>query len=93
MGSNQMGSKPTNSVVDPRARVWGSECLYVADASVFPTASGVNPMLTVRCICARLGILLSDISITQNLALSHSIAQFIDEDLRNAAVQPVQAHL
>lgn len=46
--SNAMGTKPTNSAVDPRARVWGTESLYVADASVFPTASAVNPMLTVR---------------------------------------------
>lgn len=47
MGSNQMGTKPSSSVVDPRGRVWGTEGLYVADASVFPTASGVNPMITV----------------------------------------------
>ncbi|SCZ88008.1 BZ3500_MvSof-1268-A1-R1_Chr2-1g04130 [Microbotryum saponariae] len=46
MGSNQMGTKPTNSVVDPRARVWGTHSLYVADASIFPTASAVNPMIT-----------------------------------------------
>lgn len=52
MGSNQMGSKPTTSVVDPRARVWGCDCLYIADASIFPTASGVNPLLTVCYQCA-----------------------------------------
>ncbi|BGP48449.1 hypothetical protein JCM10450v2_004325 [Rhodotorula kratochvilovae] len=46
MGSCQMGAKPSTSVVDPRGRVWGTEGLYVADASVFPTASGVNPMIT-----------------------------------------------
>lgn len=32
MGSNAMGTKPTNSAVDPRGRVWGTESLYVADA-------------------------------------------------------------
>lgn len=46
MGSNPMGSKPSNSAVSPRGKVWGTENLYVADASVFPTASGVNPMIT-----------------------------------------------
>ncbi|GAA5984170.1 hypothetical protein JCM10908_006079 [Rhodotorula pacifica] len=46
MGSCQMGTKSSTSVVDPRARVWGTKGLYVADASVFPTASGVNPMIT-----------------------------------------------
>ncbi|GAA5895388.1 hypothetical protein JCM8208_005995 [Rhodotorula glutinis] len=74
MGSNQMGTKPSSSVVDPRGRVWGTEGLYVADASVFPTASGVNPMIT-------------------NMALSHSIARFIDEDARESRSQAVEAHL
>jgi choline dehydrogenase-like flavoprotein len=46
MGTCRMGSSPTHSVVDQRGRVWGCEGLYVADASVFPSASGVNPMLT-----------------------------------------------
>lgn len=47
MGSCQMGTHSSTSVVDPRGRVWGTKGLYVADASVFPTASGVNPMITV----------------------------------------------
>jgi hypothetical protein len=46
MGTCRMGSSPTNSVVDTRGRVWGTKGLYVADASVFPSASGVNPMIT-----------------------------------------------
>lgn len=46
MGSNRMGTKPSNSVVDPRGRYWGAQGLYVADASVLPTASGVNPMIS-----------------------------------------------
>ena len=43
MGSCRMGSSARDSVVDPRGRVWDTEKLYVADASVFPSASGVNP--------------------------------------------------
>lgn len=53
MGSCPMGTSPRNSAVDPRGRVWGTEGLYVADASVFPTASGVNPMVTVSHYYAR----------------------------------------
>lgn len=46
MGSCRMGTAPHNSVVDHRGRVWDTQGLYVADASVFPSASGVNPMIT-----------------------------------------------
>ncbi|KAF2858649.1 long-chain fatty alcohol dehydrogenase [Piedraia hortae CBS 480.64] len=46
MGSCRMGISPSNSVVDPRGRVWGCQGLYICDASAFPSASGVNPMIT-----------------------------------------------
>ncbi|PGH31182.1 hypothetical protein GX50_06061 [[Emmonsia] crescens] len=46
MGTCRMGTSPKTSVVDPSGKVWGTEGLYVADASVFPSASGVNPMVT-----------------------------------------------
>lgn len=50
MGTCRMSSKPENGVVDPKGKVWGTEGLYVADASVFPSASGVNPMVTNMAI-------------------------------------------
>ncbi|KAK7722667.1 hypothetical protein SLS57_004872 [Botryosphaeria dothidea] len=50
MGTCRMGASPKTSVVDPEGKVWGTEGLYVADASVFPSASGVNPMVTVMGI-------------------------------------------
>jgi choline dehydrogenase-like flavoprotein len=50
MGSCQMGTRPSKSAVDPRGRVWGTQGLYVADASVFPTASGVNPMVRLLSV-------------------------------------------
>lgn len=50
MGTCRMSVRPEDGVVDPRGRVWGTEGLYVADASVFPSASGVNPMVTVMAI-------------------------------------------
>ncbi len=50
MGTCRMGNKERNSVVDPTGQVWGTEALYVADASVFPSASGVNPMVTNMAI-------------------------------------------
>jgi len=50
MGTCRMSSHEGDGVVDPRGRVWGARDLYVADASVFPSASGVNPMVTNMAI-------------------------------------------
>ena len=49
-----MGSIESESVVDPSGRVWGYDNLLVADASVFPQASGVNPMLTIMAMASRI---------------------------------------
>lgn len=50
MGSNRMSAREKDGVVDPKGRVWGTDNLYVSDASVFPSASGVNPMITNMAI-------------------------------------------
>lgn len=53
MGSCRMGTNPSTSAIDANNQVYGVRSLYVADASAFPTASGVNPMLTVYAIGRR----------------------------------------
>lgn len=50
MGSCRMSTTEEDGVVDPRGRVWGVRDLYVADASVFPSASAVNPQITTMAI-------------------------------------------
>ncbi|KAL6968907.1 Long-chain-alcohol oxidase fao4a [Sarracenia purpurea var. burkii] len=50
MGSCRMGVEEKGSAVAPTGETWDVEGLYVADSSVFPTALGVNPMVTVQAI-------------------------------------------
>ncbi len=54
MGTAPMGTSRARSVVDPAGRVWGYDNLLVADASVFPQSSGVNPMLTIMAMASRI---------------------------------------
>ncbi|XP_050215231.1 long-chain-alcohol oxidase FAO4A [Mercurialis annua] len=50
MGSCRMGVNPNESVVNQMGETWEVEGLFLADTSVFPTALGVNPMVTVQAI-------------------------------------------
>jgi choline dehydrogenase-like flavoprotein len=49
-GGNALSGEPGEGVVDPTFRVHGFENLFVCDASVFPTATTVNPQLTVMAL-------------------------------------------
>ena len=53
MASCRMGGRATDSVVNADNQVWGIPGLYVADASTFPSSSGVNPTLTIMGIAHR----------------------------------------
>ena len=50
MGSARMGGSPATSACDPNAQTWDVRDLYVLDGSAFPTASGVNPQISIQAI-------------------------------------------
>jgi choline dehydrogenase-like flavoprotein len=53
MGTCRLGSSRKTSVADPYGQVHGVAGLFIGDASGFPTASGVNPMLSVMALAYR----------------------------------------
>jgi len=50
MGSARMGGSPQTSATNPDGRTWEARNLYVMDGSAFPSASGVNPMISIESI-------------------------------------------
>ena len=53
MGSCRMGSDPATSVADGRGQLHDIQGVWVGDASAFPTAPGVNPMVTIMSLAHR----------------------------------------
>lgn len=53
MGTGRMGSRPEHSVVNLSGELWDLPGCYVADASLFPTAAGVNPQVTIMALATR----------------------------------------
>jgi long-chain-alcohol oxidase len=50
MSSARMGGSPATSACDPDGQTWEVGDLYVLDGSAFPTASGVNPQISIQAI-------------------------------------------
>ncbi len=53
-GTTKMASSRNDGVVDSSGRLFGSENVFVAGASVFPSAGFANPTLTIVAIAIRL---------------------------------------
>jgi choline dehydrogenase-like flavoprotein len=53
MGSCRMGSDPETSVADGRGQLHDTEGVWIGDASAFPSAPGVNPMVTIMSLAHR----------------------------------------
>lgn len=54
-GTCRMDDDPQKGVVSSAGQVHGVENLFVADASIFPSSSGVNPSLTVAACAMKIG--------------------------------------
>lgn len=54
MGGTRMAAAPSAGVVDTDLRVFGTENLYIASSSVFPTGGMANPTLTLIALTLRL---------------------------------------
>jgi choline dehydrogenase-like flavoprotein len=53
MGTARMGGDPAGAVTDPFGQVHQADGLMIADASLFPTPIGVNPMETIMALATR----------------------------------------
>jgi choline dehydrogenase-like flavoprotein len=53
MGTARMGDSPGFSATNPDGETWEVKNLYVMDGSSFPSASGVNPMISIAAIAQR----------------------------------------
>ena len=49
-----MGTDPKQSVVDRNLRIFGSQNIYVAGSSVFPSGGHANPTITIIQLSLRL---------------------------------------
>ncbi len=50
MGSCRMGSDPGDSVADGRGELHDTRGVWIGDGSAFPTAPGVNPMISIMSL-------------------------------------------
>jgi choline dehydrogenase-like flavoprotein len=55
MGTARIGTDHASAVCDPHGAVFGMSGAYVADASLFPSAPGVNPMVTIMALARHIG--------------------------------------
>jgi choline dehydrogenase-like flavoprotein len=60
MGACRLGADPRTAVCDERGAVRGITGLFVADASLFPASSGVNPMITIMGLAKIIGAGIAD---------------------------------
>eukprot|EP00977_Amphora_coffeiformis_P018660 scaffold6634_cov158-Amphora_coffeaeformis.AAC.18 len=60
MGSARMAATPNIGAVDPNGEAWECNGLFVMDCSIFPTAIGVHPIITIMVMARMLSLRLSE---------------------------------
>jgi choline dehydrogenase-like flavoprotein len=53
MGTARLGDSAHVSATNPDGETWEVKNLYVMDGSSFPSASGVNPMISIEAVAHR----------------------------------------
>ena len=53
MGTARLGDSPKSSATNPDGETWEVRNLFVMDGASFPSASGVNPMISIEAIAHR----------------------------------------
>jgi long-chain-alcohol oxidase len=53
MGTARMGASAMNSATNPEGESWEARNLVVLDGASFPSASGVNPMISIEAVAHR----------------------------------------
>lgn len=60
MGSARMGTRPETSVAKPTGELHDTRGVWIGDSSAFPTAPGVNPMVTCMALASRTASMLAE---------------------------------
>jgi long-chain-alcohol oxidase len=61
MGSARLGGSPKSSPINPDGETWEARRLFVMDGASFPSASGVNPMISIEAIAHRNAMALAEV--------------------------------
>jgi choline dehydrogenase-like flavoprotein len=66
-GSCRMGSDPSSSVADGRGELHDTPGVWIGDGSAFPTAAGVNPMISIMSLAHRTAAMIRRESVSGGL--------------------------
>lgn len=84
MGGCAIGEKANYSVVQPDFKLYGHDNIYVTDGSVFPSAPGINPSLSIMAMSH-----MAADAILNDMGANAWTQEQASEQTANATVQPI----